>query len=578
MHEELVGQQFGSYHLTKLLGQGGFADVYLGEHLYLDRKAAIKVLQTKLGQQDATLFQQEARTIVELEHRNVIKVLDFGIERNIPFLVMEYAPHGSLRQRYPLGTRIPLSESVFLIRQMAEALSYAHTKGVVHRDVKPENMLVGTGAEILLSDFGIAILSQSSRYQGSMDIGGTVAYMAPEQLQGKAKAASDQYALGVVAYEFLCGERPFSGSFAEVASQHMFASPPGLCARVPGLPQEVEQVIFTALAKDATQRFGEITTFARALEQAANGERAQLAQSKRETIVTPLSSAKASGSTVRAAFQSEQTLNQTYQQHTISATQRTQTSNTPTLMRNQMPPVTSQKTPGNFSASSMGSTRQNGMPPRSTHQGSYKQQPDYWEMPAARRSNTGKLVPFISILAVVLICITGLLFYNLGRQASTTPTGQQTLSSTSTSNTNGPSAKTPQPTATPDTKIIKKNLRFTCERACNNYLTTTLTTIQEFPSQSRMIWNFSVTNNTNDPSINYSIRIYLEDSLGTKIRPVGGTISEEAVIIAPGQTSQKTAIFSEIPEAGVTYSIHSTTACYGANMGDDDNKVETIIF
>src|SRR6476619_2972157 len=148
-----VGQQFGSYRLVQLLGQGGFADVYLGKHLYLDRQAAIKILQTRLTQRDQEAFLREARTIADLKHPNIIHVLDFGVEGNeqIPFLVMEFAPHGSLRQRYPQGARLPLNEVVSYVKQVAGALQYAHERKVIHRDVKPENMLLGEKNEILLS-------------------------------------------------------------------------------------------------------------------------------------------------------------------------------------------------------------------------------------------------------------------------------------------------------------------------------------------------------------------------------------------------------------------------------------------
>jgi len=116
---------------------------------------------------------------------------------------------------------------VIYAKQIASALQYAHSKRLVHRDVKPENMLVGANHEVLLSDFGIATVTQSSRHQ-LQEVAGTTSYMAPEQFRGQASAASDQYSLAVVAYEWLCGERPFKGSFYELASQHLLLSPPPL--------------------------------------------------------------------------------------------------------------------------------------------------------------------------------------------------------------------------------------------------------------------------------------------------------------------------------------------------------------
>src|SRR6266487_3442808 len=119
---DLVGRQFGNYHLIRLLGQGGFADVYLGEHVHLNTLAAIKVLRTQLVADDITNFRNEARTIAHLSHPNIVRVLEFGVEGNIPFLVMEYAPNGTLRQRYPKGTRLPLLEIMPYVVQVATAL------------------------------------------------------------------------------------------------------------------------------------------------------------------------------------------------------------------------------------------------------------------------------------------------------------------------------------------------------------------------------------------------------------------------------------------------------------------------
>jgi serine/threonine protein kinase len=145
---------------------------------------------------------------------------------------------------------------------------FAHNEKIIHRDIKPENMLVGTHYNILLSDFGIATIVQSLRYQSVRDMAGTVAYMAPEQIQAHPRFASDQYSLGVVVYEWLCGARPFHGSIQELAIKNMVVPPPSLCERVPGLPVTVEEVVFRALAKDPKDRFESVKAFALALEQA----------------------------------------------------------------------------------------------------------------------------------------------------------------------------------------------------------------------------------------------------------------------------------------------------------------------
>src|SRR6266851_2966701 len=236
-----VGQQLGNYQLMRLLGEGGFAEVYLGEHIHLGTPAAIKVLHTQLTSDDVDQFRTEARTIARLIHPNIVRVLEFGIEGKTPFLVMDYAPNNTLRQRHPKGIVLPLSTIVSYVKQVAEALQYAHDEKLIHRDVKPENMLLGRRGEILLSDFGIALVAQSSRYQSMQDLAGTMAYIAPEQIQGKPRPASDQYSLGIIVYEWLSGDRPFHGSFTEIVGQHLSAPPPPLSGRVPTISPAVEQ-------------------------------------------------------------------------------------------------------------------------------------------------------------------------------------------------------------------------------------------------------------------------------------------------------------------------------------------------
>jgi predicted ATPase/DNA-binding CsgD family transcriptional regulator len=269
-----VGQQLGNYRLIQLLGRGNFSEVYLGEHIYLHTQAAIKVLHGQLANHDLAGFLTEARTIARLRHPHIIQVLDFGVEGTTPFLVMDYAAGGTLRQRYPKGTQLPLDTVVTYVRHVAEALQYAHQEKLIHRDVKPENMLLGRNNEVLLSDFGIAIMIQSSHQQQAQGTAGTVAYMAPEQLQGKPRPASDQYALGVIVYEWLCGDHPFHGTLAELYSQHLFVPPPPLHEKVSAIPLAVEHAVLKTLAKDPKERFASVLAFATALEEARQAESA----------------------------------------------------------------------------------------------------------------------------------------------------------------------------------------------------------------------------------------------------------------------------------------------------------------
>src|SRR6266700_4160945 len=221
-----LGQQFGSYLLTALLGQGAFADVYLGEHVY------------------------------------------YGMEGDIPFLAMNYARRGSLRQIYREGVLFSQDTIVNYARQIADGLQYIHDRRLVHCDVKLGNILLGPRNTVWLSDFGIAIdipwLSFLGKSQGGA---GTVDYMSPEQLQGKPCPASDQYALGVVVYKLLTGDTPFHGNDREIAEQHLYATPPRLRSRFLEITPAVEWAVRRALAKDPHMRFASVWEFALELEQ-----------------------------------------------------------------------------------------------------------------------------------------------------------------------------------------------------------------------------------------------------------------------------------------------------------------------
>src|SRR6266566_5103595 len=218
---DYVGQQLGNYQLLQLLGQGHWGSVYLGEHLHLRTQAAIKVLHGPWSDSEVEGFLSEARTLARLRHPHIVRVLDFGVQEGTPFLVMEYAAGGTLRQLHPKGTRLPLQIVVSYVKQVASALQYAHEQRLVHRDLKPENLLLGPD----------------------------------QQLWGHPTPASDQYALGVLVYEWLTGERPFSGPLTELTVKQALAPPPALSAKVPTLPAVVEQVVLQALAKDPRLRF-----------------------------------------------------------------------------------------------------------------------------------------------------------------------------------------------------------------------------------------------------------------------------------------------------------------------------------
>ncbi len=290
-----VGRQIGNYRLVRLLGQGGFAEVYLGEHVYLKTFAAIKLLEARLAQNEMDRFLAEAQTVARLRHPAIVRLLEFGVEGSAPYLVMEYAPNGSLRQWHPRGTQLAPAVVLTYARQVAEALQCAHDERLIHRDVKPENMLVGQRGEVLLSDFGIATMAHSSRSLALQDVAGTVAYMAPEQIQGQARPASDQYSLAVVVYEWLSGSHPFEGTFTEVVSQHIMKPPPPLSEKVPALSPALEEVVLIALAKDPKDRFASVRDFAQALELASQQQGTPLPRAVLRPLLNQPSTTQISG-------------------------------------------------------------------------------------------------------------------------------------------------------------------------------------------------------------------------------------------------------------------------------------------
>ncbi len=270
MMTDLTDQQFGSYHLVRRLGVGGFASVYLGQHLRISSKqAAIKILH--LFDVDVQQFQQEAETTEQLRHPNIVRLLDFDVQEGMPFLVLDYAPGGSLRARHPKGSQIPLATVIGYLKELVPALQYAHDQDILHRDIKPDNILIGQHGELLLSDFGIALLSRTGKTstQGPTNIGGTPYYMAPEQFRGRPSKASDQYALATVVYEWLSGTVPFSeGDWIQLGFQHLQEPVPPLRVSLPALPATAEQVVLKALSKDPQERFPRVEDFAIALQAA----------------------------------------------------------------------------------------------------------------------------------------------------------------------------------------------------------------------------------------------------------------------------------------------------------------------
>ena len=257
----LVGQELGGYKLLRLLGQGSFARVYLGEHKHHRSYVAVKILSIRATKRGKTRGHNEVYMLSHITHPHIVRMREYGIEDNIQFLVMDLASQGTLLDLFTRN--VPISRVTTCVRQMASALQHLHRMHIIHRDVKPTNILVELSGNVLLADFELA-----TDHRNCPSTIVTSAYAAPEQTQGQPCPASDQYALGVIVYQWLCGELPFQGTLAEIAVQHRDVSPPLLRGKVPTLPYAVEQVVLTALAKDPESRFTNIQMFAELLQRA----------------------------------------------------------------------------------------------------------------------------------------------------------------------------------------------------------------------------------------------------------------------------------------------------------------------
>jgi serine/threonine-protein kinase len=266
----------GRYRLDRKLGSGGFATVYQATDERLQRAVALKLLHAHLlsgDERDRFLarFADEARLVARLEHPNTLGVHDYGEDDGVPYLAMPYINGGTLAGYLREHGRLEPADAAVFIQGIAGALDYAHAQGIVHRDVKPANILIREPGRVpLLADFGIAkALEQTSASTASV---GTFAYMAPEQFDGRVSTQVDIYALGCVLFELLTGEVPYRGTAAEVIAGHQQAAVPQLVERgLPAATPELQAVLERALAKDPQLRYLEVSAFAQAAVAALNG-------------------------------------------------------------------------------------------------------------------------------------------------------------------------------------------------------------------------------------------------------------------------------------------------------------------
>jgi serine/threonine protein kinase len=275
-------ERIGPYKILEKLGEGGFATVYLAQanHLNQAKRVALKVLNSDQGYRR---FQREVETVARLEHPNIIRIFDTGEDERsgVPYFAMEYIPGGTLRDKLEAETSLPVEDALKLIRQVGAALTYAHSQGIIHRDVNPNNILLDTSQTPicpLLTDFGLVKpLVPDDDMTMTVGIVGTFHYYAPEQWNKEAVTpATDLYALAITFFETIVGQRPFKGDIFSLRDKHLDEPLPSLSNLAPDISPFFEDVLIKATAKDPADRYESVAAFIEALEaahQKANNER-----------------------------------------------------------------------------------------------------------------------------------------------------------------------------------------------------------------------------------------------------------------------------------------------------------------
>ncbi|RYM07311.1 Stk1 family PASTA domain-containing Ser/Thr kinase [Sporolactobacillus sp. THM7-7] len=275
----MIGKRVGGrYEILSRLGEGGMAIVYKAKDLILDRIVAVKVLRSELAGDDEFIrrFRREAESVASLSHPNIVAIYDIGEEEDCYYLVMEYVQGMTLKEFIKDYSPIPINEAVHIMKQITKAIAHAHALGIVHRDIKPHNIMIDETEHIEVTDFGIAVTLTGATITYTHSIIGSAHYLSPEQARGgKATVKSDIYALGIVMFELLTGRLPFPGTSAvSVALKHLREPMPYPRNFRPEIPQSLENVMIRALEKNPDDRYAGVDEMFEDLSTALNPERA----------------------------------------------------------------------------------------------------------------------------------------------------------------------------------------------------------------------------------------------------------------------------------------------------------------
>lgn len=250
------------YEIIKTIGEGGMANVYLANDTILDRKVAIKVLRGDLSNDEKFIrrFKREALSVSNLSHPNIVEVYDVGEEDGNYYIVMEYIEGKTLKQLLQKRGALTLTEVIDIMSQLTDGLAHAHEAYIIHRDIKPQNIMIEDNGRIKITDFGIAMALNSTQLTQTNSVMGSVHYLPPEQANGKGSTVkSDIYSLGILMYELLTGSVPFKGDTAvEIALKHMKEKIPSIRKQNPTIPQSVENIVLKATAKNPKNRYDNV--------------------------------------------------------------------------------------------------------------------------------------------------------------------------------------------------------------------------------------------------------------------------------------------------------------------------------